>query len=431
VIEGQGIEDLGKTLLVFDIDGDQKAEIMAGAPRHTPGQKQAAGRILIVRAGRQGLQDRTASWIGSQSGAHFGAALAAGDLDGDKRPDLAAGAPASDKARGSVFLFRGGKGGGEILGGGDLGMASATLCLKGASDLGGFGGAVAIGDLDGDGKNELIVSETGASIEGARHAGRVLVFKGRSTWKGPAGVCGEGEFKPAFVLAGRHEEGIGHRVFAADVTGDGITDLVATSPVTMHAGHAGAGCAVVIAGRRDLLQGQTLSLEKDEPDLIVLGKGQGHLGTTVAVTDLEADGIPELLLGESRRSFGKDEAAGAVHAISWNPERKRVDLGASETKGCAALRGPMAHEEFGAVVWAGSVDGDGRPDLLVGSPAIGRVVLFTDAAGFNPPPSPSRAFMPHGSAAGYGASLGAGDMNGDGKPEIVIGAPGANKLFIY
>ena len=92
----------------------------------------------------------------------------------------------------------------------------------------------------------------------------------------------------------------------------------------------------------------------------------------------------------------------------------------------------MAFEQLGTSVFAGKFGGQSPDDLVIGSPKVGRVVVYLDPPAFDPPPRPDRAFMPTGSGLkGFGSSLAAGDVNGDGKAEIVIAAPGANKVFVY
>lgn len=422
-LDGLPAEQIGQTLLVQDLDGDGRADIVAGAPSHGTGDRHRVGRYVAFRTGRDGFKDwRTASWAGHQSGSFFASALAAGDLDGNGAPDLVVGAPGAEKAKGSVHFFRGAKGGGEIFGGGDLAVAASSLRINGVSELGGFGTAVAIGDFDADGRPELAVSETGAASGEAQHAGRVLVFRGRKEWKGPLGVAGEGDFKPELVISGRAEEGLGRKILFTDLDGDKFDDLVVSSISPQH-----GNVVYVFPGRRDLVKGLEIDLAKDEPAWTVRGLAGGGLGEAMAAIDLDGDGRKELLLSEPKAGKG----AGAVHLVKLKPEATEIDLRPAVESGVPALRGQVANEALGTAFALVSGFGGDRPDLISGAAHIGRVALFADLAVSDGAPEPLKAFRPAMGVKGLGAAVGAGDIDGDGKPEVVVSAPAGNKLFVF
>jgi hypothetical protein len=78
------------------------------------------------------------------------------------------------------------------------------------------------------------------------------------------------------------------------------------------------------------------------------------------------------------------------------------------------------------------MNGKGVNDVVIGSPRVGRIIWLLDPPGFDPNPRPSGYKMAAGAGAlEYGMSVAAGDLDGDGKGEIVVGAPGANKVFVY
>ena len=169
------------------------------------------------------------------------------------------------------------------------------------------------------------------------------------------------------------------------------------------------------------------------------GSGGVGLGAFGIPHDLDGDGRPELILAEPKRSFpGGRKKAGAVFAISWsNAESKdaaRLDLGrlGTQISRVATFQGQVAGEGFGGSMWSGPIAGAPGADLLIGSPQVGRVVYFAEPAAFDPPPRPTKAFMgPSGMSKGFGARVAAGDVDGDGKSEVVISAPGSNRLFVY
>lgn len=91
-------DEFGSAIAVADLDGDARAEIVAGAP----GEDRGAGRVTVIRGPRSVVYDQTVR----HRGRRFGAAVAVLDFDGDGRDDLAAGAP-GDPRSGSVTILRG------------------------------------------------------------------------------------------------------------------------------------------------------------------------------------------------------------------------------------------------------------------------------------------------------------------------------------
>ncbi|MAG58222.1 MAG: hypothetical protein CMJ83_18200 [Planctomycetes bacterium] len=431
VVEGHGIEDLGQVLQVADIDGDGKAEILAGAPRHQRGERHQQGRLFILKGGDgEDLDDRSVSWFGEMAGSRFGSSFAIGDVNGDGLPDILVGAPGTNESRGSCHLILGGKRGGAVLGGGVAG--SNTLNLYGETRLFGFGRAVTLGDLNGDKLDDIIVAESYANVGTTRSAGRVWVFRGRKRFKKSKAKAGEKGMEADLIIVGREAESLGTQLLCEDLDGDGIDDLVLGSPDHRD----GTGTVTVVRGRRDRFKKKatTIRLGRDDVDLVIRGNRGGRLGHALTGMDLDDDGTKDLLLSEPRRGHQRNREVGAVHAVAWKDTQKKLDLGRmhEKLKTVATLRGLIAFEQQGAALAAGRFGGGKTEDLLVGSPAIGRVVLFLDPPAFDPPPRPSRAFMPGGSGTkGFGAAVGAGDVDGDGKTEVVIAAPGASKIFIY
>ena len=431
VIEGRPNSDLGSVLLVHDLDGDDKAEIITSAPRYSDGRRQSIGMLMVVRGGvEKDREERIAAWTGPNGGA-FGSSVALGDVNGDGHPDLLIGAPGTARFTGSCHVIMGGKRGGEILAGGEFKDLTATL--TGDISSGHFGTAVALGDLDGDGLADLIISQPKVTVGTTRNSGRVLVFRGRKRFPAETLQVGDGKKKtlaPDLVIVGREDEALGIRLLAADLDGDGLEDLVIGSPYFM--GEAGA--VVVIRGAKGLLEKpRRLVLDKDDVDLVVRGHKNGRLGERLAALDLDKDGSLELLISEPLRDHRKTKQAGAIHALRWDRSRKRVDLGRTrELKGLTTLRGAVEHERLGGGLGVGAVGGAPGFDLLVASPDVGRVIWLIDPQPFEARQRPNGYKMAPGAGEKhFGATVAAGDLDGSGTPRLVVGAPGSSKLFIY
>ena len=427
VLPGDGVEAFGQAVVVHDVDGDGQGEVFIGAPRHSAGSRVQVGRVVVYRSGNGDFADRRVVMIGGPAGEQFGSSLAVGDLNGDGHPDLVIGAPRWNRSRGRVLVLFGKEGGGALTAGADFYKDRANVVLEGTEELAAFGRTVACGDLDGDGIDDLIVSEPMVDGDSAKDSGRILVFPGRKRWKAGAAPINGKQNPPHLQLLGEEHEALGAALAVGDVNGDGKKDLLVGSPWFKNQ----SGRAMVFLGRDDLL---------DSPSKINLGRGErpdwelqsgtvGRLGESVALGDLGNDGVTDLLVGEPLCTPGRNKHAGAVHAIPWDPERKRLRVGPEPQEGIQSYRGQVMGEKLGSTVALVQIRGTAAPDLLLGSSDVGRVVMFQDPTDISKLKGPTRAFMPQG-GQGAGAAVGVGDLRGEGTKNIVVGAPVANTVYV-
>lgn len=305
-----------------------------------------------------------------------------GDLDGDGFGDLAVGLPGAAGGDGSVRLVRGGPGGLST-------EAPTPSALSGDFAGAAFGSSLAfLGDVDGDGFGDLAVGAPEHSNPEPGE-GRVYVFFGRAGGFDPTRTWTLEPNRPGLRF--------GAKVAAAgDFDGDGRSDLwVATAP--------GDGPGTVALYRSRGLSLETTPTWTTE-------------GTTVAgAGDVDGDGKDDVVIGDP----GANNQAG----------RCRVFLGtASDVPVLEPLRDIVGEigERLGAsVAMVGDVDGDGLSDFVCGAPgalggAGGLRVEFGD---------PTRAALAFTGdtfgVRGLGVSLApAGDVNGDGLADVVVGAGG-------
>lgn len=315
------------------------------------------------------------------TGGGLGTALCeVGDWNGDDVPDLAAGAP-------SIGLDQPGRV--LIISGGD-GERLETFTGPESGDE--YGYALAYGiDLDHDGVGDLAIGARTASGEGSKR-GVVYFVSGRT-----------------HELLEQRLEGIENHAFTGaslatldDLNGDGLPDLAVGSPGESE--------------RRGLVRvydGRSLELIHT-----LRGRRAGdRFGASVAsARDMDGDGFDDVLVGAPNEDRGHPES-GTVRV--FDGERGRL------------MRTIIATDRYSrlgtCVVGLGDVTGDGKAEFAASAPTrelgrmtdVGRVVVYDGKTGkplYHLDGSRPGAFFGRGLAAGS-------DVDGDGWPDLVIGAP--------
>ena len=391
-----------------DVDGDGRAEVLVGSNFYDGDLVDEGGAFLFegVPAG-PGPEQWSAA--GAQAGAELGSAAAgAGDVNGDGRADLVVGAALFDAAAGAdagrAAVYLGAAGGPAV---------AAAWTDPGVQGGEGRGGSVAgLGDVDGDGLGDLAVAARDWDGAAGADAGVVRVHAGTAS-----GVASTASFVVEGAAAG---DGFGIVAGAGDVNGDGFADLLVGAPSAE--GQAGStaeadeGAAFLYLGSASGVSGPPAwSFEADQA-------GAGAGAAVAGVGDVDGDGYDDIAVGAP--GFAGD--AGRV----W------VFLGGPAGPGAAAVRtytGTGAAELGASLGRAGDVNGDGFSDLVVGAPHDGAAsegaayVYLGSAAG----PAGTASWSALGGRAGARlgeSAVGAGDVDGDGFADLLLGAPGWDDL---
>jgi hypothetical protein len=386
-----------------DVNADGYADVIVGAFFYDSGEVDEGAAFLYLGSGSG--PSTTADWVaeGDQAGAGLGWSVAtAGDVDGDGHADVIVGVRYFDGAEID-------EGAARVYLGGAAGLAATPAWVAtGGEEGANFGWSVATaGDVDGDGYADVIVGAPRADVPWL-DAGVASVFLGSRLGLSatPAWTAGSAQQSAQY----------GWSVAAAgDVDGDGFGDVV-VGAYHYDNGFPSEGAAFVYRGSPGV------------PAAIASWHVAGGAGATAHgfcvdyAGDLNADGASDLIAGDPYFT-GTATAEGRVN----------VHFG-SESGPDASPDWSFASGEPGACCgWsagsAGDVNGDGYDDLLVGAPLAdgsgeneGCAWLFLGSA-FGPPTSPSWTFRGGQASAFAGASVGAaGDVNADGYADVLVGA---------
>jgi hypothetical protein len=383
-----------------DVNGDGYTEAVVGAPKYDNGQTDE-GKLFLIRGNAGGVLGDPFGFECDQAGAQLGVAVAGvGDVNGDGFADVVAGAPFFDNGQsdeGRVYFFNG-------AGGGLFGGPSWTAEVDQAgAQLGAAVGAA--GDVNGDGFADVVV---GAPYfdNGQTDEGRALVYKGA-----PDGLVGYDWFRESDQIGAQ----LGYAVAGAgDVNGDGFADVIVGAPF-YDDGQADEGAAF-------LYNGSTLGLSAAPTFMAEGNQASANFGASVSTAgDVNGDGYADVVIGaplfdgavidDGRVIVYHGSASGLVFVGSGG--------------------GNQAGAQFGrSAAWAGDVNGDGYSDVIVGAPKYdngqtdegGAFVTCGSAAGLSMTPCWSAESNQASSQFGYSVAT-AGDVNGDGYSDVIVGAP--------
>jgi hypothetical protein len=301
------------------------------------------------------------------------------------------------------------------------------------------GSVTAVGDVDGDGIEDLAVGSAAAGPRGRPSAGSVYLVLGE---RGFAGADLQAPGAPVVRIDGAgRASGLGRAVVpVGDVNGDGRADVAMTYEIGVagadgrRLGQGRQRVAIVFGG---LAAGSRVDLRAPgAAAIVVAGFPQDEW--------LSDPPVPVAPAGDLDRD-GRDDVALAVSAGS---RRDDVVVLAGRTAGGVVdvrrerpllrVRG-APFEAFGATLaTAGDLDGDGRPELAVGTAYAPGVFSIPDVRGIvtvvpgrpgevdlaHPPRDVRRIVGALDSNAGFGSVLApAGDLTGDGLPDLLAGAP--------
>jgi hypothetical protein len=383
----------------------------------------------------------------------------AGDVNGDGISELAIGAPhfyhlspTIGDQMGELYLVDGTvEGVYDLSDPTGLGYTLATFESDTPSDA--FGYDVAVGDVTGNGEPDLVVSAPFSldTTYKACFAGVVYVFEGPlqkstspiATDSAAVAIAGLEYFEAADGYLYCENDILGFNLSVGEVTGDGVADILAGSYANQYLGDYGA--SYVFSGP---LLGEYTANDAWTSVQSSVKEEESYYSQFTTWADLDGDGNHDLLVGntgdDGTTAVGSDgtevalQNAGAIYVFYGPMLEGEVD---PINDADVVIRGLTENGEFGVLggyTSATDFDGDGYTDLLVGATGTtdigdraGAMYLFSG-------PLVGELTVEDATAVFFGASAGdeagmgsaAGDVNGDGVPDLVVTAVNSNESYV-
>lgn len=384
-----------------DFNGDGYEDYIVGAP-HADGGGDLLGCAYLHYGGPGTDGEPDLTFTGESSGSMFGVSVAAaGDVNGDGFDDVVVGASEE-----SAFMTMGGAA--YIFFGGLSPDPLPDLTLWGMENFEYFGLVVSCaGDINRDSYDDVLVGAC-YSDAGGNNVGRAYVFHGGRA----------ADSSPDWMLTGEDDgDFFGYAVAGlGDINRDGYGDVAIGAPNNSDLGHHAGRCYIYWGGAE----------ADDIADLVLTGEAAGdRFGISVAAAgDVSGDGVPDLIVGAHEHDQPHEDLGAAYLFFGGRFMNPVCDL---------KLHGEASDDAFGwAVASAGDVNMDGCDDIIVGANLndagafdAGRAYVFFGGPGADG--TPDITFTGENYDDGFGKAIaGAGDVSGDGFPDILIGAPGYN-----
>ncbi len=330
-----------------------------------------------------------------------------GDLDGDGIDDAVIATrytyDANDKTwiGGNVYIVYGGT---NLTG--DIDLDTLPCLTLGPNTF--AGDPIAVGDLDGDGRADLVL------VRSPGDAARVVY--GRSTRFTPNqsldDVAASVTSAPgAFVLAVSP---------LGDIDGDGRADLAFTRS-DVDPGTVVDTYLVIHYGRSQQLTGTHGLAELADATIMATGAGSNHLIDALGMGDVDGDGNDDFIV----RYLGNPNLASEMRLVRGSPTRL------SGTSSLAAVASTdLSSHGFVSAVALGDLDGDGLADIALNTVDLStpaqhqtRNIFYGRAGGFGPngPATADATFDYHEPYERAPLVLAAADLDGDGHPELIVG----------
>jgi hypothetical protein len=436
--------NFGYGLAAGDFDCDGFDDLAVGMPGEDLVGGVNAGRLIVLYSNQVEVSlDFNQVWgqnspvieDDAEANDRFSQVLATGDFDGDDCDDLAVGVPLED------IDGDGNAGAVNVLYGDELGLSGDNddfwhqdlATIDAVAEPGdGFGAALAVGDFDDDGIDDLAIGAPGEDIEAeaADDAGAVHVL-----WGSIFGLAA-GESLTLYRgngILGEPQPGerIGGALAAADFVPLFAGDDLAIGATGHDAGGTDqSGAVILLSDVAGSLFDSTWT--QDSEDVPGAAEDFDRFGAALAAGDFDGDGLPELAVGtpEEDRENPLLGDIGAVIVLDFDDDGHQI-----WTQNDLAPEQEELNDQFGQSLVAADFDADGIDDLAISAPqedlgplnASGILHVLFGQAGVGLAATDDQTWIqtldPSDAGDQFGFALAAGHFSGHSGADLAIGAP--------
>jgi hypothetical protein len=450
---------VGKAVASGDFNGDGRDDLITGAPNRNSGGYADSGAAYVIENGVFN-QGHSQIWIQGNNGLPeiaeegdlFGWSLAVGNFNGDAYADVAIGAP-NETVHTTAFA-----GSVVVLYGSATGLSAAgaqsfyrTSLGQVPEELDRFGYALAAGDFNGDGRDDLAVSALNQRVGGASYAGAVHVLWGAATGLATTGSQSLDQNAAGVPDQAEPSDQFGRALAVGDFNHDGRDDLAVGIENEDLGPATDAGAVQLFHGTASgLSPGLLLSQDGFSGgggDIHGVPESGDRFGAALTGGDFNGDGSDDLAVGVPGQAYLSAENFGAVQVVFGGMSGLSA-VGEWQTDPLLGTGGTLVDDErFGSALASGDFDGDGHDDLAVGVPSKSFAGDLADAGEVDLIPGSASGmklvkarrihkdsvFNEYGAdypveevaaaSDGFGEALATGDFDNDGRSDLAVGSP--------
>src|SRR3989339_257754 len=297
------------------------------------------------------------------------------------------------------------------------GIPEASDVITGEKTSNAFGSSLSVGDLNNDGKNDLVV---GAGSHNS-YRGRVYIFYQ------DGGLGDKANMADVIIDGENSSDRFGSHLAIGDLNANGKNDLI----VDAYYYNSSQGRAYIFYNDGIYTN---LAASADE---IITGEASSNFGIEFTVGDLNVDGKDDLVIGAYGYDASDDE--GRVYIFYNDGTGVYVDTAATADE---IITGEDSADRFGFFLTVDDLNMDGKDDLIAGAYLYditsneGRVYVYYNDGYYTATSTLADVIITgEGTDSSFGFSFSTGDLNSDGKTDLVVGAQGYNssqgRVYIF